>query len=280
IWAATFADESQVVGGYDNGEIRRWKIKDGQQQGPTMQAISAVHSIVVSQDGHWMVTGTGDGSHRTIVWNAITHEKVHEFTEHHGWVTALDISHDSTIFATADYFNAQIFSITSGIRLLPPLPHHSIAGIKTPLVWSSDGQQLLIANVGKITRFDLSTSSSSEWLIHENQSPVYIASNGRFIACAAGPSVSLWDFVSHKQISSVITHTSQIKSVALSPSGAYLACGNGRNITIHNLREVLSLKYFDHGVSVRPLMELVSLTIIALRHAASSCFSAPACASE
>ncbi|KAI6015349.1 hypothetical protein F5J12DRAFT_890694 [Pisolithus orientalis] len=300
IWAATFADESQVVGGYDNGEIRRWKIKDGQQQGPTMQAISAVHSIVVSQDGHWMVTGTGDGSHRTIVWNAITHEKVHEFTEHHGWVTALDISHDSTIFATADYFNAQIFSITSGIRLLPPLPHHSIAGIKfspdasrfatsscydgfrvysthngsilfdsgtqgstgpwsrTPLVWSSDGEQLLIASVGKITRFDLSTSSSSEWLIHENQSPAYIASNGRFIACAAGPSVSLWDFVSHKQISSIITHTSQIKSVALSPSGAYLACGNGRNITVHNLRDVLSLRYFDHGL---PLVQVSDRTL-------------------
>ncbi|KIN93448.1 hypothetical protein M404DRAFT_36092 [Pisolithus tinctorius Marx 270] len=130
VHAVAFAEESQVVGGHANGDIRRWKISDGQQQGPAMQAASAVESVAVSQDGHWMVTGTGDGSHTRIVWNATIHKKVHEFTEHRGWVTGLDISRDCTMFATADYLNAEIFSITSGIRLLPPLPHHSIADIK------------------------------------------------------------------------------------------------------------------------------------------------------
>lgn len=31
--AVAFAGDSQVVGGYDNGDIRRWEIEDGQQRG-------------------------------------------------------------------------------------------------------------------------------------------------------------------------------------------------------------------------------------------------------
>ncbi|KIO01922.1 hypothetical protein M404DRAFT_148829, partial [Pisolithus tinctorius Marx 270] len=248
----TFADDSQVVGGYANGEIRRWKILGRQQQGPIMYASGLVESVVVSQDGRWMVSG--DRGNKAIVWNAVTHEKVREFAEHGGWAHGVDLSSDCTQIVSADLRNAQIFSITSGIRL-PPLPHEGVVIGKAPLAWSSDGQQLFVAPRGKIICFDLSECSSSEWLIHENQSPAHIASNGRFIACAAGPSVLLWDCVSHKQICSVITHTEEVKCVALSPSGGYLACGNGRNITVYNLRGVLSPEYFDHGVSLLAIHE-------------------------
>ncbi|KIO10639.1 hypothetical protein M404DRAFT_870046 [Pisolithus tinctorius Marx 270] len=298
-WAVTFADEGQVVGGYRNGDIRRWKIEDGQQQGPTVRASDTVRSIVVSQDGRWMVSG--DKGTKAIVWNATTHEKVLEFTENTNSVLGIDISSDCTKVASVDYSKVWIFSITSGVRLLPPLRHPFVTGVKfspdgshiatasethgfrvysthngnilfdsgekgstgstlgTQLAWSSDGQQLFIAKKGKITCFDLSNSVSSEWSIHGSQSLVYIASNGRFIACAAGSSVSLWDCVSHKQINSIITHTSQISCVALSPSGGYLACGSDRNITVHNLRHVLPPEYFDCGplrVSQLPLVQV------------------------
>ncbi|KAI6144914.1 hypothetical protein BKA82DRAFT_4168036 [Pisolithus tinctorius] len=277
-WAITFVDESQVVGGYANGDIRRWKIEDSQQQGPTMRAGgNIVESAVISKDGRWIVSG--DRGNKAIVWSAATHEKVREFTEPNFW----------------------IFSLTSGVRLLPPLPHTNVVGVKfspdgsrfatasqtkgfriynthsgdilfdsgqnsssgprIPLAWSSDGQQLFISGTGKMTCFDLPKFSSAEWLIHENQ-PVYIASNGKFIACAAGPSVSLWDCVSHQQISSTVTHTGRIQYVALSPSGGYLACSHGRNITVHNLRDILSHKYFDRGsyASQLPLVRVSDKT--------------------
>ncbi|KAI6041675.1 hypothetical protein EDC04DRAFT_3139607 [Pisolithus marmoratus] len=51
--AVAFADERQVIAGDVNGDIRRWKIEDGQQQGPIMQARSRILAIVVSQDGRW-----------------------------------------------------------------------------------------------------------------------------------------------------------------------------------------------------------------------------------
>ncbi|KIO02208.1 hypothetical protein M404DRAFT_148331, partial [Pisolithus tinctorius Marx 270] len=301
--------ESQVVGGYYNREICRWKIEDEQQQGPTMEAGGSIYSVVVSQDGRWILSG--DNGKNAILWNAATHEKVREFTEHRYSIYGADISSDGTKLASADWDNAEIFSIPSGDRLLPPLPHDYVSGVKfspdgtrfatvsktlgfrvyntddgnilfdsgksgcvsdwrcTPLAWSSDGQQLFVANKGKIICCDLAKSSSSEWLIHENRSQPSIASNGRFIACSAGSSVSLWDCVSHKQIGGIITHSAEVRCVALSASGRYLACGNGNNITVHDLRNVLPLGCFEHSVSVHPLMKFASLTI-------SMLFSCPA----
>ncbi|KAI6156844.1 hypothetical protein BKA82DRAFT_4345875 [Pisolithus tinctorius] len=293
VYAVAFAGEIRVVGGYENGELRRWKIEDGQQQGPTMEAGGSVCSVVVSQDGQWIVTG--DKGKKAILWNAATHEKVHEFTEHHWPVCGADISSDGTKLATADWDNVEIFSIPSGDRLLPPLPYNCVLDVKfsldgtrfataswingcrvystdngnilfdsgqgscvshspcTPLALSPDGQQLFVAKKGNIICFDRSKSSSSEWSIHENQSQLSIASNGRFVACAAGSSVSLWDCMSHKQIGGIISHTAEVKSVALSASGQYLACGNGKNITVHNLRDVLPIRYFDYS-SLPPLV--------------------------
>ncbi|KIK15504.1 hypothetical protein PISMIDRAFT_115042, partial [Pisolithus microcarpus 441] len=271
--AVAFVDESQVVGGHDNADVRRWKIEDGQQLGPTMQAGKCVNSIAVSRDGRWIVSG--DDRYKAIVWNALTNEKVHH-TEC-----------GNNVFA--------LFSVSSGTQLLPPISHSKVDGVKfspdgsrfatasrdsgvrvysthdgkvlfdpgprssadsqwwvTPLAWSADGQQLFVASKGKITSFMISDSSSSEWPIHANQSPVSIASSGIFIACSAGSSVSLWDCVSHRRIGSVITHTAEIRCIALSPSGVYLACGVGNNITIHDLKDVLPLKYFGSGVSEHP----------------------------
>ncbi|KAI6009516.1 hypothetical protein F5J12DRAFT_40996 [Pisolithus orientalis] len=298
VWAVNFAGESQVIGGNTNGDIRRWQIEDGQQRGPAMQGSGHIESVVVSQDGQWIVSG--DRGWKTIVWNAATHEKVREFAENPYWVHGVDISGDGTKIASTSTNTVLIFSLTSNTCALPLLPHDGVTAVKfspdgsrfataswiygfrvynthdgsilfdsgkmgstgawpvAPLAWSPDGQTLFVASKGKIIYFDLSKFSSSEWSIHENQSAVHIASNGRFIACAAGLSVSLWDRVSHKQISSIITHAAEVKCVALSPSGGYLACGNGRNITVHNLREVLPYKYFDGGL---PLMQLSHETL-------------------
>ncbi|KIK13326.1 hypothetical protein PISMIDRAFT_73188, partial [Pisolithus microcarpus 441] len=250
-----------------DGDIRRWKIEDGREQGPTMQAGVRVYAIAVSQDGRWIVSG--DEGKQAIVWNALTNEKVHH-TQYGNWVWAVDISSDSTKVVDATCRgtgNVRLFGIASGHRLLPPISHDNVAGVKfspdgsrlatvsygsgvrvysthdgkvlfdsgtrgsvdssswvTPLAWSSDGQQLFVASKDKFTSFNFSDSSSTEWPIHENQSSASIASNGKFIACSAGSSVSLWDCMSRRRISPIITHAAWISCIALSPSGGYLAC--------------------------------------------------------
>ncbi|KAI6040396.1 hypothetical protein EDC04DRAFT_1508499 [Pisolithus marmoratus] len=292
VWAVTFTDENQVVGGDVNGNIRQWKVEDGQQQGRTMQTANSIWSIVTSKDGRWILSGEYG---KVIVWDAATHEKLREFTEHNDTVLSVDISSDCTTIATTDYNTAQAFNTASGVRLFSPLTLHYGRGLKfspdgsrfatasahygfrvhnthdgailfdsgpedlgnrwpvTPLAWSTDGQQLFVAGWGKVTCYNVSESSSSQWSIHET-SRASLASNGRFIACSAGSSVSLWDCMSHKQIGSIIKHAAEIISIALSPSGKYLACGlKGGKIAIHNLRDVLPLGYFYH---LLPLLQV------------------------
>ncbi|KAI6014940.1 hypothetical protein EDC04DRAFT_645744 [Pisolithus marmoratus] len=240
--AVTFLGENQIAGGYVNGDIRRWMIEDGQQLGRIMHAGYYLHSIVVSQDRRWIVSGAKGG--KVIIWDAVTHEQLVESTEQRGEVWTVDISSDCTRIVAGGIGTAQIFTITPGMRLLPQLAHSGVHGVKfspdgrrfataayngpmkgpinitgsvTPLAWSSDGQQLFVANRGKITCLNLSNLSSSEWAVHENQS----------------------------RIGSIITFTGYINCVALSPSGGYLACGfNDGKIIIQSLRDVLPPEYF------------------------------------
>ncbi|KIK12135.1 hypothetical protein PISMIDRAFT_121415, partial [Pisolithus microcarpus 441] len=297
IWAVAFVGDSQVVIGCADGGIRRWKIEDKQQQGPTIQLGDDFRSLAVSNDGRWIVSG--NRGKKATVWNGVTHKRACEFAGYDGPVTAVDISGDCTKAVAGCYGTtgtARIFGITSGAELLPdsPVSHRNIRGVKfspdgsrfatvsddlsfrvystrdgqvlfdsgtryssetldmvTPLAWSADGQQLFIATRGKITCFNISKSSSSDWSIHESLARVSIASNGIFIACSAGRSISLWDCMSHERIGT-ITHTAHINCIALSSCGGYLACGRGKNIMIHNLRDDLPSKYFVSNVSEHP----------------------------
>ncbi|KIK21203.1 hypothetical protein PISMIDRAFT_655506 [Pisolithus microcarpus 441] len=258
VYAVAFMDESQVIGGYRNGYIRRWKIEDGQQQGLTMQGSGECNilAVSVSRDGRWIVTG--DDGRKVIAWNAATHEKALEFTEDMCPVFAVDISSDSTRIASVDGKAVQIFSITSGTRLLPLLPHDHVVSVK----FSPNGRRFATASFVHGFRIYNTHNGDilfdSEWPVHKARSPVFITSNGKFIAYSAGSSVSLWDCVSHKQIGSIITHSAEIISVALSPSGGCLVCGlQGGKIVIHDLN-ALPLKYFGHDVGVRLPMQRIA----------------------
>lgn len=79
-----------MVAGYRTGGTRRWQVKDGQKQGPTLEFPVPVQAITFSRDGRWMVTA--DSEDNVIVWNATTHKKVHKITERCGGVWGIDIS--------------------------------------------------------------------------------------------------------------------------------------------------------------------------------------------
>ncbi|KAF9228991.1 WD40 repeat-like protein [Gyrodon lividus] len=284
-------DRKHVIAGGSPGDIHRWGLEDGRQQlhGPTMKGDSTVMALTVSMDGRWIVAGSDRGK-KVIVWDASTHDKVLEITKHTNLVRAIDVSNDSTRIATGSHdHTVQIFSITSGKRLLVPLQHSNIVmGVKfspddsrlatathchdsvrvydshsgeiifdipvkispyhrcTPFVWSSDSRCLFTVVPGKITSFDLSISSRTEWSIHNTDADASIVSNGKFIACSAGSTVSIWDPISRTQIGPVLEHNSTIWDIALSSDGRYLACVHDTKITLHRLNDLLSHSYFSN----------------------------------
>ncbi|KAI5984705.1 hypothetical protein EDC04DRAFT_3003763 [Pisolithus marmoratus] len=230
VCAVNFADERQLVVGYKNGDIRYWKIEDGQQQGPTIQTDSgSVQFIVVSESGQWIVSQ--DRNEKVTVWNAATHEKVFEFAEHEYRVSTIDISRDGTRIAAADDNAIYIFSTTSGDRLLPPLPQKHVRRVKFSPDGSRlatvgfEGAQVYSTHNGDPLLIQGSLNSSTLWSAadplawsHDGQQLFVTQSKGK-IACFN---------VSKPSFSELSTHeTRSLVSISIVSNGAFIACSRG-----------------------------------------------------
>ncbi|KIO11079.1 hypothetical protein M404DRAFT_49903, partial [Pisolithus tinctorius Marx 270] len=226
--------ESQVIAGDYDYNIRRWKTTDGQQQGPTVQANSTIRSIVVSQDGRWMVSG--DDAKKTIVWNAATLQRVHEFTEHSDRVSGVDISSDCTKYASADrsndHNNVRIFSITSGIQLLPSLRHPCATGIKfspdgSRFATTSDthGLRVYSTHNGDILFDSGQMGSSSAWpvapLVWYSDQQLFVGSIGK---------LTCFD-LSKSSHSAWFIHGNQSRS-HIASNGRFIAYGTGSSVPL------------------------------------------------
>ena len=87
-----------------------------------------VLSISVSRNHKWMVCGTRKGA---SVWDGEICKKVVDVEHTNFGVWAVDISPDSTRFATGTVSKASIWSITRGERLVGPLRHNAeVTGIR------------------------------------------------------------------------------------------------------------------------------------------------------
>ncbi|KAF8129629.1 hypothetical protein EV363DRAFT_1136898, partial [Boletus edulis] len=78
-----------------------------------------------------------------------------------------------------------------------------------------------------------------EWSTHNNGTRASIVTNGRFIACSAGSSVSLWDVFSHKQIGQAIKHGPDVLCITLSSHERFFACGHGNRISVYSLGGII-----------------------------------------
>lgn len=130
----TFLAHGDYIIGGDGNKIRRWRVKDGKEVGQPMDAGSVVRSIATSRDGKWIVGGTL--SHHVMVWDAESHQKVHQFNSW-GDTWAVDISPDATRIATGSHDRAAcVWSLSTGQQLLDPFKHdRQVAAVK----FSPDG---------------------------------------------------------------------------------------------------------------------------------------------
>ena len=110
--AVAFHPDGKHILGGGRGGIRRWRLEDGQEVG--RQAGMWLNAISVSSDHKWIVCGTARGA---SVWDAEMQKKVIH-VEGGDTVNAVDVSPDSTTFATGADNVARIWRITSGERLV------------------------------------------------------------------------------------------------------------------------------------------------------------------
>ena len=190
-------DGKQILSGGAEGTLRRWEVDGGHKVGePIRVERGHIYAVALSPDRRWLVSGM---TRYVMVWNAQTHEKVHDIHAHDtSTVFSVDISPDSTKFATGacDKF-VFIWSMTTGEKLvslqeddfvvamrfsptgeriataaesiriyncengqqLACIPCRFYSNISSSLAWSADGRQLFAASYGEVRRFDTSSGS-------------------------------------------------------------------------------------------------------------------------
>ena len=214
--------------GGDDG-IRRWRLSDGQEVG--RQTGMDVQAISVSRDCQWIACGTTTGA---SVWDGELQENLID-VEGGNWVLAVDISPDSTRFATAtDKHEVSIWSITTAKRLVGLLQHeNTVTGIR----FSPNGEHIAIAYFyGPFCVFD---GRNGEVLINIDTTtpdlaritPLAWSSNGRRIFSTSDDNkIRSFDVSTGSQLAESEI-PGYVHSLALAPNCKFIATFTGRTIS-------------------------------------------------
>ncbi|KAG8220766.1 hypothetical protein J3R82DRAFT_2195 [Butyriboletus roseoflavus] len=181
-------------------------------------------AISISRDHKRIVCGTEEGA---SVWNAELLEKVVD-VDGTDEVWAVDVSPDSTTFATGTDKAVNIWRITSGERLVGPLKHVSYA---TGVRFSPNSERIATASVGGSIRiFDsrngdelvtINTLTASTW----PSTPLAWSNDGQQIFAASKDNkIKLFDVSTGSQLAESQTlQGSYVDCVALAANGKFIA---------------------------------------------------------
>ena len=218
-------------GGTGDG-IQRWRVADGQEVGK--QTGMNMSAISVSRDGMWVVCGFLGGAN---VWDAELQRKVVEVSEDRKFVDAVDVSPQSTRFATVTGSGTSVWSITTGERLVGPLKHGS--DVSRGIKFSLDGGRIAAACGDSIHIFD--SYNGHQLITIENPMPDNVAitpivwpSGTRLFAMSEGGKIKSFDTFTGSQLAEWQIHSFDSRdamSIALSTNSRFIASSAGRSVS-------------------------------------------------
>ena len=222
---AFVGDAGYIVGG-DHNKIRRWQLSDGKEVGQLMHAGDYVHSIAVSRDGKWIVSGMESG--QVVVWDANSHERVSEFEEHENPVYVVDISPDAMRVASGSYGGTlYVWSRSTGEQLLGPLEHEDwVAAVKfspngqfiATATWHHESVRVYDSHDGRLL-FD----SPIVVGLPCNQSLAWVSDSKQLFALSLDGEVHCLDVTNGQILSAWDIHSTNARCIALASNGAFIA---------------------------------------------------------
>ncbi|KAG6369521.1 WD40-repeat-containing domain protein [Boletus reticuloceps] len=263
--AALSPDRERLVCG-----LRRLDLNDGETDAivwdvQTHEKVFDVHghentvfSVDISPDSMQFATGGYD--RLVFIWSMHTGKRLVGPLEHDDIVIMVRFSPDGDRLATAtgtsddeDPKSICIYDSENGQQLLEIPCCQFSQNSSSPLAWSTDGLQLFAASSGEVKCFDTSSGTLlSKWSIpDESTASIILSRNQKFAVVVASKSLTFWDTsTGYMQIGSEIEHTSNVWSIALSPSDDCIVTGeeNGK-VTLRSLRDILPSSYLTVNVS-------------------------------
>jgi WD40 repeat protein len=243
---AVSQDGKWVVGGTASGLVTVWNAESYSKVTEWKAHDGGVCAVDVSPDGTRIASGSRDCS--VCVWSLSTGERLLDPLQHDKTVVAVKFSPNGRLVATATWDrDVRVYDSRNG-HLVAGFPVQVNSTSNQSLAWASDSKQLFtISRDGNVHHLDVSTVSTlSHWTIHtsDNARCIALGSNGTYIAVCANSSASFWDTTTHERIGSVIEHTYDVGSMAIS-TDYDLVTAAGSKVTVRNLYDVLPSPYCD-----------------------------------
>ena len=235
VWSLVFLEDGRhILTGAEDGMIRQWRVEDGREVGQPFRASSGIQSLALSGDRKWVVSGE---ERLATVWNRITHQCAFTVDEHTNWVRTVDVSPDSTRFATGSTdHKVYIWDISTGIRLVGPLRHEKhVVAVK----FSPDGNYL--ASISLCRELRIYNAENGELLRSvsvktHSTNPIAWSSDSRriFVICSDGAIrqifVDTGTFISEWTTPGELDNS--FVSVALPRNGRFIASFVGRTLSL------------------------------------------------
>ncbi|MBV9390027.1 MAG: WD40 repeat domain-containing protein [Chroococcidiopsidaceae cyanobacterium CP_BM_ER_R8_30] len=187
-----------------------------------------VSSLALSPDGQTLVSSCLDKTIR--VWSLSTGKLLRTFTGHADGVSSVVISPDGQFLASGSYDdprkNVKVWHLNTG-KLL-----HTLLGHKKSVncvAISPDGKLLASAS-NKIKIWHLHTGNRLCTLWHScSVNAVAISPDGILASGSSDSKIRLWQLRTGELRQTLVGHSGEVKSVAISPDGTILASGSTDN---------------------------------------------------
>ena len=197
-----------------------------------MISMGNVYAISVSRDHKWIVCGAARGA---SVWDGEINEKVIDMEGENIVVDSVDVSPDSTRFATGTgNGQASIWSITTGRRVVGPLELDDdwVSGVR----FSPSGEHIATACKTSIRIFDSQTGDKLITIdTHTPQfgaaTPIAWSSDGRQIFVASRDKFRAFDTSTGTQLAESQIPYDGVPSIALASNGKFIAALANRSVS-------------------------------------------------
>ncbi len=226
VYSVAISPDGQLfAAGTADGEVRLWRMVDGQPLSIITGHHDSVWSIAFSPDGKSLASASADKTAR--IWDMETLAPLHILRSHDAALQTIAFHPDGHLLATAG--GDQI------ITLWHPQEGTILRTLRGPTSWirdltfSADGRLLVCASADNhIYVWDVETGALRTTLTGHSSGVdcVALSPDGKTLASGGEDStVLLWDLATGEIIARLMNHASAVRTVVFSPDGRSLATG-------------------------------------------------------
>jgi WD40 repeat protein len=218
IMAVAFSPDGQwLVSGSKDATARIWEVTTGRLVGVLKNHSDRVTALAFSPDGSRLATGSRDATIK--IWDVTSWRELRTLVGHHGFIWSVAFSPDGCTLASGSWDDT--IGIWDMNNSAAPRFLDSSARVSS-VAFSPDGRQLASGGDAPITVWSAETDQQVRVLPDSSGSAV-AGIRGNLLYSARGRAIRVWDLQGGTVLRTLIGHSGEVTSLAISADGKLLA---------------------------------------------------------